>query len=65
MRVAAFFSFSFLAQKAVSPLQVDGEFNMLFRTFFIAFSATRFVFPSEISCAKVASGDSNLCMNLG
>lgn len=38
---------------------------MLFRTFFIAFSAARHVFPSEISYAKVASGDSNLCMNLG
>ena len=37
---------------------------MLFRTFFIAFSAARHVFPSEISYAKVASGDSNLCMNL-
>jgi hypothetical protein len=36
---------------------------MLFRTFFIAFSAA--VFPSEISYAKVAAGDSNLCMNLG
>lgn len=33
--------------------------------FFIAFSAARHVFPSEISYAKVASGDSNLCMNLG
>lgn len=32
--------------------------------FFFAFSAARHVFPSEISHAKVASGDSNLCMNL-
>lgn len=38
---------------------------MLFRTFFIAFSAARHVFPSEISYAKLAAGDSNLCMNLG
>lgn len=37
---------------------------MLFRTFFIAFSAARHVYPSEISCAKVASVDSNLRMNL-
>lgn len=48
-------------EKAVSPMVS----LMLFRTFFIAFSAARHVFPSKISYAKVASGDSNLCMNLG
>ena len=54
--------FSFLVcEKAVSPMVS----LMLFRTFFIAFSAARHVFPSEISCAKLAAGDSNLCMNLG
>lgn len=42
----------------------DGEFDAV-PYFFIAFSAARHVFPSEISYAKVASGDSNLCMNLG
>lgn len=53
--------FSFwVCEKAVSPMVS----LMLFRTFFIAFSAARHVFPSEISYAKVASGDSNLCMNL-
>lgn len=55
-----FFSFR-VCEKAVSPMVS----LMLFRTFFIAFSAARHVFPSEISYAKVASGDSNLCMNLG
>lgn len=50
-----------VCEKAVSPMVS----LMLFRTFFIAFSAARHVFPSEISHAKVASGDSNLCMNLG
>lgn len=53
--------FFWVCEKAVSPMVS----LMLFRTFFIAFSATRHVFPSEISYAKVASGDSNLCMNLG
>lgn len=33
--------------------------------FILAFYATRDVLPSEISCAKVASGDSILRMNLG
>ena len=42
----------------------DGEFDAV-PYFFFAFSAARHVFPSEISYAKVASGDSNLCMNLG
>ena len=55
-----FFSF-WVCEKAVSPMVS----LMLFRTFFIGFSAARHVFPSEISYAKVASGDSNLCMNLG
>lgn len=54
--------FSFwVCEKAVSPMVS----LMLFRTFFIAYSAARHVFPSEISYAKVASGDSNRCMNLG
>lgn len=54
--------FSFwVCEKAVSPMVS----LMLFRTFFIAYSAARHVFPSEMSYAKVASGDSNLCMNLG
>ena len=54
--------FSILLQKRYRLLG-DGCL-MLFRTFFIAFSAARHVFPSEISCAKLAAGDSNLCMNL-
>nr|WP_302197340.1 hypothetical protein [uncultured Prevotella sp.] len=33
--------------------------------FILAFSATRDVYSSEISCAKVASGDPILRMNLG
>lgn len=60
VRVGSLFSF-WLCEKAVSPMVS----LMLFRTFFIAFFAARHVFPSEISYAKVASGDSNLCMNLG
>lgn len=55
------FFFPGVCEKAVSPMVS----LMLFRTFFIAFSAARHVFPSEISYAKVAAGDSNLCMNLG
>ena len=54
--------FSFwVCEKAVSPMVS----LMLFRTFFIAFSAARHVFPSEISYAKLASGEANRCMNLG
>ena len=55
--------FSILLQKRYRLLG-DGCL-MLFRTFFIAFSAARHVFPSDFSCAKLAAGDSNLCMNLG
>jgi hypothetical protein len=57
-----FLCFSILLQKRYRLLG-DGCL-MLFRTFFIAFSAARHVFPSEISYAKLAAGDSNLCMNL-
>lgn len=60
MRVGSLF-FILSVDKAVSPMVS----LMLFRTFFIAFSAARHVFPSEISYAKLAAGDSNLCMNLG
>lgn len=53
--------FFFLGVKAVSPMVS----LMLFRTFFYCILRHPFVFPSEISYAKVASGEANRCMNLG
>lgn len=54
----------FFLSVCVRKRYLRGEFDAV-PYFFIAFSAARHVFPSEISYAKVASGDSNLCMNLG
>lgn len=42
----------------------DGEFDAV-PYFFYCILRHPFVFPSDFSYAKVASGDSNLCMNLG
>ena len=38
---------------------------MLFRTFFIAFSAARHVFPSEISCAKLSMDEMQVVQGIG
>nr|DAZ68293.1 MAG TPA: hypothetical protein [Caudoviricetes sp.] len=45
-------------------MKVDGLSDSLFRTFFLCILNARHVSPFEISCAKVANGDSNCRMNL-
>lgn len=62
VRVAAFFVF--LLQKRYRP---EGSMDCLIRCsvlFLICIPSARHVSPFEISCAKLAYGDSNCRMNL-